>query len=104
MKITEEKLLKSGFSYNELSKIKNNIERFGGTLDDTILDLARRFRTLVWVSTACLIVFILLVVFSSPVKVFAGGLSFALGIAIMSLAQPPILSYKSWKIVRSKRF
>lgn len=103
MNISQEKLLQSGFTQKELRKIKINVERFGGTLDMAIQDLACRFRLLTWITAVCAVIFILLVVFSSPVKIIAGGVAFVFGIAIMMFAQPPILSYKSWRYWRNNR-
>ncbi|MBS0055525.1 hypothetical protein [Yersinia sp. Marseille-Q3913] len=103
MNVNEEKLLKSGFTNAELQKIKNNVDRFGGTLSEAIQDLANRFRALTWVTTGCVLVFIFLVIFSSTIKIVAGGLSFLLGISIMMFAQPPVLTYKSWRFWRANR-
>ncbi|WP_435948287.1 hypothetical protein [Dryocola sp. BD586] len=97
MIVTEAALLDSGFTPSDLQKIKNNIESYGGTLEEAINDLARRFSTLLWVSVVCIAILLLLVVFSSPVRALAWGLAIFVGIIIMSLAQPPILSYKSWR-------
>ncbi|EOS96700.1 hypothetical protein LU631_16215 [Erwinia tracheiphila] len=97
MKVSETALMKSGFSHTDLQKIKNNVESYGGTLEEVINDLARRFSTLLWVTAVCVVVFLLLVVFSSPIRATAGGLAIIVGITIMSFAQPPILSYKSWR-------
>lgn len=104
MKVSETSLLKSGFSPADVQKIKNNVESYGGTLSEAINDLARRFSTLLWVTGVCIVVFLLLVLFSSPIRVMAGGLAIIIGITIMSFAQPLLLSYKSWryrKIARS---
>ncbi|WP_241606790.1 hypothetical protein [Rosenbergiella epipactidis] len=100
MKVSETALLESGFSHDELQKIKNNVENYGGTLEDAISDLARRFSSLLWVTGVCIVVFLLLIAFSSPVKVMAGGLAIVLGITIMSFAQPIVISYKSWRYLK----
>lgn len=97
MNVTDEALLRSGFTPSDLQKIKNNVESYGGTLEEAIKDLARRFSTLIWVSGVCIVVLLLLVVFSSSIRVLAWGLAITVGITIMSFAQPPILSYKSWR-------
>lgn len=97
MNVTDEALLRSGFTLSDLQKIKDNVERFGGTLEEAINDLARRFNTLLWVASVCFIVLILLVVFSSPDRALAWGLAIIVGIVIMTFAQPPVLSYKSWR-------
>jgi hypothetical protein len=39
MKVTDEALLRSGFTQPELQKIKSNIEKYGGTLGEAINDL-----------------------------------------------------------------
>lgn len=96
MNVTDEALLRAGFTLSDLQKIKNNVERFGGTLEEAINDLARRFNTLLWVASVCFIVLILLFVFSSPERAVAWGLAIIVGIVIMTFAQPPVLSYKSW--------
>lgn len=105
MRVSEEALLSSGFSHTELQKIKNNVESYsyGGTLGEAIQNLANRFRALTWVATGCVLVFIFLVIFSSTIKIVAGGLSFLLGISIMMFAQPPVLTYKSWRFWRANR-
>ncbi|WP_338113427.1 hypothetical protein [Yersinia bercovieri] len=103
MRVSEEALLSSGFSHTDLQKIKNNVESYGGTLEEAIQDLANRFRALTWVATGCVLVFIFLVIFSSTIKIVAGGLSFLLGISIMMFAQPPVLTYKSWRFWRANR-
>ncbi|WP_067701742.1 hypothetical protein [Erwinia sp. ErVv1] len=97
MKVSETALLESGFSHADLQKIKNNVESYGGTLEEAVNDLARRFSTLLWVTGVCIVVFLLLVAFTSPIRVMAGGLAIIVGITIMSFAQPPKLSYKSWR-------
>ena len=97
MKVTDEALLRSGFTQPELQKIKSNIEKYGGTLGEAINDLARRFVTLAGVVAVCALILVLLIVFSSPDRAFAWGLAMIFGVAIMSFAQPPVISYKSWR-------
>ncbi|MCM7167353.1 hypothetical protein [Enterobacter quasiroggenkampii] len=103
MNVTDEALLRSGFTLSDLQKIKNNVERYGGTLEEAIYDLARRFNTLLWVASVCFAILIILVVFSSPLKALAWGLAIIIGVSIMTLAQPPVLSYKSWRYRKSTR-
>ena len=97
MKVTDEALLRSGFTQPELQKIKSNIEKYGGTLGEAINDLARRFVTLAGVVAVCTFILLLLIVFSSPDRVIAWGLAMLFGVVIMSFAQPPVISYKSWR-------
>lgn len=41
---SKERLLASGFTAKELQKLQNNIDNFGGTIEDVIRDLAKRFK------------------------------------------------------------
>lgn len=103
MKVSETALLESGFSHDELKKIKSNVENYGGTLEEAINDLARRFRSWFWVTCVCVVFFLLLVTFSSPIKIIAGGLAIVFAITIISFAQPIVISYKSWRYLKSIR-
>lgn len=67
MKVSEETLLESGFSHSELQKIKSNVDNFGGTLDEVILDLARRFNVAKWITIVALIILILTSVLSTKI-------------------------------------
>lgn len=103
MSVSEEGLLRSGFSSAELQAVKNNVESYGGTLELAIHDLARRFNRMLWTVAVFLAIFVILVLFSSGIKIIAGGISFLLGIGFMILSQPPVLCYKSWRYWRAVR-
>ncbi|WP_233592583.1 hypothetical protein [Erwinia psidii] len=68
MNVSEERLLQSGFSQEDPGKIKINIDSYGGTLDEAIQELATKFRVLIWISSACMLVFIFLLLFVSEPK------------------------------------
>ncbi|CZU92276.1 MULTISPECIES: hypothetical protein [Enterobacter] len=105
MKITEDSLLHSGFTRKEIQKLNNNIANYGGDLDEVVHDLARRFKTLLWIFS-CGILFFIYLVFSKQDDhwyVFSGGISILIVFLICSFAQPPIISYKSWRHVRSEK-
>ncbi|WP_241608846.1 hypothetical protein [Rosenbergiella australiborealis] len=103
MKVSETALLESGFRHDELQKIKNNVVNYGGTLEEAINDLARRFNALLWVTGVCIVIFLLLVAFSSPSRIMVDGLAMILGIIIMSFSQPLVVSYKSWRYRKKNR-
>lgn len=103
MKVTDEALLRSGFTPSDLQKIKNNVESYGGTLGEAIQDLANRFKVVLWITSACLMVFIILVLFSAKETVVGGGISILIAIVIVAFIQPPVLSYKSWRFWRKFR-
>lgn len=103
MDVTEEALLRSGFTSAELQKIKNNVESYGGTLGEAIQDLARRFFITLWVVSLCVSVFVFLLAFSSEESIFSGGIGLSCGIAVAIFVQPPVLAYKSWRFVNTNK-
>ena len=103
MDVTEEALLSAGFTRFELQKLKNNIQSYDGTLGGAIQDLANRFRVVLWITSSCLLVFIILVLFSSKENIISGGISILIAIIIVVFIQPPVLSYKSWRFWRKYR-
>lgn len=103
MKVSEEKLLRSGFSHADLKKIKNNLDSYGGTFAEAIQDLANRFRVILWVTSGCLMVFMFLLLFAAKQTVVGGGLSLMIAVVIVTCIQPPVLSYKSWRYWKANR-
>lgn len=103
VKISEEALLNSGFSPAEIRKIKNNVGSYGGSLTEAIHDLANRFAIAAWVVSACVAVFIFLLIFGSSESIFSGGTGLLCGIAVAIFIQPPFIAYKSWRFRRDSR-
>jgi hypothetical protein len=105
MNITEEALLRSGFTEKELGYLKNNIENYGGTLDEVVPDLARRFKIMLWVFFCgfCFFIFLICTKYDDPWYVFSSGISLLLGLLIVAFCQPPIISYKSWRHLSGKK-
>lgn len=103
MNVSEETLLRAGFSPADLRKVKNNLESYGGTLGDAIQDLARRFIIATSVVLGCVAVFIFLLFFGSSETIFSGGIALLCGIAVAVFVQPPVLSYKSWRYQKTNR-
>lgn len=103
MKVNDANLLESGFSSLDIQRIKNNTENYGGSVGDTIQDLANRFVIAIIVVAGCLVVFVLLVLFSTAESLFAGSVGLLCGIAVAIFIQPPVLAYKSWRYRRINR-
>ncbi|WON76810.1 hypothetical protein [Serratia sp. UGAL515B_01] len=102
MDFSKERLLASGFTERELQILQNNIDSFGGTMEEVIRDLAKRFKIFLWVFF-CSLAFFLFLIYSKHddlLYVFSGGVSLLIAVLIIALIQPPIISYKSWRFCR----
>lgn len=97
MKVNEAALLKSGFSHADLQKIKNNIDSYGGSLGESIHDLANRFRIVLWVFFGCMAIFIWVILSNSQDYIVSTGIGLLITMIIVIFIQPPVLSYKSWR-------
>lgn len=101
MKVTEEALLKSGFSPADVQKINNYVEGYGGTPEEAIKDLSNRFRALGWITTGCCFVFIFMLLFSSKPTIVGGGISLLIAVIIATFIQPPMLAFRAWRYCRT---
>ncbi|KFD20968.1 hypothetical protein GTPT_0907 [Tatumella ptyseos ATCC 33301] len=72
MKVSEETLLKSGFSHTDILKIKSNVENFGGTLDEAIQDLAKRFNVAKWITLVTFVILTLTSLLSTKNNTLSG--------------------------------
>ncbi|EKS6736968.1 hypothetical protein NTH60_000918 [Enterobacter ludwigii] len=102
MDVTEEALLRSGFTSAELQKIKNNIDNYGGTLEEVIRDLAKRFKRIFLMIIFLFAIFIYVLLFESMNEIISYGLSFAIVSVLIAFLQPPVISFKCWRFCRGK--
>ncbi|MRT05834.1 hypothetical protein [Ewingella americana] len=99
MDFSKERLLASGFTAKDLQKIQNNIDNFGGTFEQVVRDLAKRFKIFLWVLGCCAAFFLFLLYSKSDDLgyVFSGGISLLAAVVIIGFSQPPIISFKCWR-------
>lgn len=103
MNIDFDNLKKVGFTQKELDKITENTNMHGGSVADAINDLANRFKILIWLSSFLVLSFLALVIWSTEIKIIGGGISFVIGILIISMTFPVPLGYKAWKYRKKYR-
>ncbi|ASB75728.1 TPA: hypothetical protein ACG0AS_001457 [Enterobacter hormaechei subsp. hoffmannii] len=103
MDVTEDALLRSGFTQSDVQKIKNNVESYGGTLGEAIQDLANRFRIVLWIFCAFTAMFIWVIISNEIEYVISTGIGLFIAMLIAVFVQPPVLSYKSWRFWRKYR-
>lgn len=103
MKVTDEALLRSGFTPSDLQKIKNNVESYGGTLGEAIQDLANRFRIVIWIFSAFMAMFLWVIISNEIQYIISTGIGLSIAMLIAVFVQPPVLSYKSWRFWRKYR-
>ena len=104
MDFSKEHLLASGFTAKELQKLQINIDNFGGTFEEVVKELARRFTIFLWVFICCISFFAFLLYSKSDDMgyVFCGGISMLIAISIMAFSQPPIISFKCWRFCKKE--
>lgn len=97
MKVSEETLLESGFSHTDLQKIKSNVENFGGTLDDVIQDLAKRFNVAKWITIVAFVTLIFTSLLSTKNNTLSLAFSLMVGLPFIWYLTPAKLAFKAWR-------
>ncbi|MBM7356052.1 hypothetical protein [Lelliottia amnigena] len=104
MKVNEFALMESGFSHAEVINIKNNVQKYGGSLGSAIQDLANRFVLALCVIILCLAMLVLLLTLGTDEQIFSGTIGLLCGIAVALFVQPPVIAYKAWRYQRANRY
>lgn len=100
MDFSKERLLASGFTTKELQKLQNNIDNFGGSFEEVVRDLAKRFKRIFFTVVIMFLLFIYAVFFSSTDEVIALGIATLVVSTLVIFLQPPVISFKCWRFCR----
>ena len=97
MKVSEETLLESGFSPADVLKIKSNVENFGGTLDEAIQDLAKRFNVAKWITLVAFVILTLTSLLSTKNNTLSLAFALMAGLPLIWYLTPTRLAFKAWR-------
>ena len=100
MDFSKERLLASGFTEKELQRLQNNIDNFGGSFEEVVRYLAKRFYILIFVLSFFWLSFILSSFFSSYDRLLSYFIGLIIISFIMTFIQPPVISFKCWLFCR----
>lgn len=100
MDFSKEHLLASGFTTKELQMLQNNIDNFGGTFEQVVKDLSKRFNVLISIISLFCFFFVVSLFFSSHDKILSYGVGLVIVSVILVFIQPPVISFKCWRHYR----
>lgn len=95
--ISEEALLRSGFTQEELQKLKRYVDTQRSTLDILLPALSNRFKGIVILSVVLTVLFILAVCFASRENIISSGVAALFIFGIFCWMTPLKLTYKAWR-------
>lgn len=101
MTLTEEILLRSGFTKQELQQLKRYADTQHSTLDLLLPALSNRFKGIVILSVILIVMFILMVCFASPENIISLGVAVVFIFGTFCLMTPLKLAYKAWRLKRA---
>ena len=95
--ITEDALLRSGFTEEELQKLRHYVDSQNSTLDILLPALANRFKGIGILSSILMVLLILAICFASPENVISSTVSIVFIFGIFCWMTPLKLAYKAWR-------
>ncbi|HDC4370139.1 TPA: hypothetical protein O8L32_003239 [Enterobacter cloacae] len=98
MTITEDVLLRSGFTKQELQQLKRYAATQHITLELLLPALSNRFKGIVILSVMLIVMFILAVCFASPENIISLGVAVVFIIGIFCWITPMKLACKAWRL------
>lgn len=100
MAITEDALIRAGFTQEELKKLKRYADSQRSTLDILLPALSNRFKGTVILSVILMVLFILAVCFASRENIISSGVAVLFIFGIFCWVTPLKLAYKAWRLIR----
>ncbi|WP_130626749.1 hypothetical protein [Enterococcus sp. A8] len=98
MTITEDVLLRSGFTKQELQQLKCHAATQHITLELLLPALSNRFKGILILSVMLIVMFIQAVCFASPENIISLGVAVVFIIGIFCWMTPLKLAYKAWRL------
>lgn len=100
MNINDKDLRKAGFSERDVENLHGRL-REGGTMDELIVALSRRFRVSVWLTIVLAFVMAAALASGNRTHIISGGVSAAVALIIVWVTFPPSLARKACWLQKS---
>lgn len=101
MTIKEKDLRNAGFSEHDMENLRSRLSEGGGTMEDLITALSRRFRVSVWVTVALVLVMSVALISGNRTHIISGGISAVIVLAITWATFPTSLGMKASRLQKS---
>jgi len=98
----EKDLIESGFTARELYYLNKNIERYGSSLQNVVIELGKRFKVVLGITLGVTLMFIALLAFAARHNIISGGISLVIVLLITWFFQPPVITYKAWRFKKQR--
>lgn len=97
----EEKLYETGFSADEIAKLRANAENHATSLEIVLVDLSKIFLSRIYICIGLMIIWTLSVVFQGTQRGLPLGISMLIALALIAWFTPIKLSWKAWLYQRN---
>lgn len=101
MVISEKDLLEAGFSKSEVDNLQGRLSAGGGTMQDLIDALSRRFRVSLWLTVALVLVMLVTLIAGSRTHILSGSMSSVVVLIIAWVTFPPALGWKAFRLQKT---
>ena len=101
MAINENDLRNAGFTERDVENLQQRVNRAGGTLDELLAALSRRFQVSAWVTVALALAMLAAALVGSRTHLISGGISALIVLAIAWSTFPPLLAWKARQLQKT---
>lgn len=101
MTVNENDLRNAGFTEREMENLHNRLVLAGGTMDDLIAALSRRFQVSSWTTAALLLVMLVALFSGNRTHLISGGVSAVVVLVIAWCTFPPLLAWKARRLQKT---
>lgn len=101
MSINDKDLQNAGFSERDVENLHGRLKQVGGTMDELIAALSRRFRVSLWVTVVLLLVMAAAIISGNRTHIISGGMSAVIVLVIAWATFPPTLGRKARRLQKT---
>ena len=101
MSINDKELRNAGFTERDLENLYDRLKCEGGSMDELLTALSRRFNVSVWVTVALVLVMAVALISGNRTHIISGGVSTAVALIIAWVTFPPSLGRKASRLQKS---
>ncbi|EMM6762701.1 hypothetical protein ROS60_003367 [Pluralibacter gergoviae] len=101
MTIHETDLANAGFTARDVDNLKRRLTQAGGTMEEIVAALARRFKVSAWITAAIILIMLVTFLTGNQTHKVSGSISSFIVLVIAWATFPPALGWKALRLQKT---